>query len=226
MMRLRSPGGAALNAPVRILLALVAVAAGFGAAPRAGRAEQLEVYEASVGPGNVRTIAGPVTNALLDVDYAPATAEGGRLFGLSELEIEATGNLVLTPTGFACQATSCLYAPLPLVTGKRIRVTAGNDLVGETAAAANLLTIGVTGSAGHVVVTGGGYLDGTGTTGGVGTVRAAEVVVLLTVPEPALATGLAATCALLGLAARSRLRTASASARSGRAPGGRAPRAR
>jgi hypothetical protein len=225
-MDLRSPGGAALNTSVRILLALVAIATGLGAAPRAGRAGQLEVYEASVGPGTVRTIAGPVTNALLDVDYAPASAEGGRLFGLSELEIEATGNLVLTPTGFGCQATSCLYSPLPFATGKRIRVTAGNDLVGETAAAANLLTVGVTGSAGNVVVTGGGYLDGTGTAGSVGAVQTADVVVLLTVPEPALATGLAAASALLGLAVRSRLRTASASARSGRAPGGRAPRAR
>ena len=50
---------------------------------------------------------------------------------MSELEIETTGNLVLTPVGFTCQAMSCLYSPLPFVTGKRIRVTAGNDLVGR-----------------------------------------------------------------------------------------------
>ncbi len=222
----RSAAGARRPAVVGAPLAALAFALLLGALPGAGRAGELAVYEASVGPGVTRTLAGPVTNALLDVDYAPASAEGGKLFGMSELEIEATGNLVLTPTGFVCQATSCLYSPLPFATGKRIRLTAGNDLAGETAAAANLLTIGVTGSAGHVVVTGGAYLDGTGSTGGVGAVQSAEVVVLLTVPEPSLGAALAAAAAGLGLAGRARLRRASASARSAPARAARDPRAR
>ena len=54
------------------------------------------------------------------------------------------------------------------MTGNRIRITGGNDLVGETASVANLLRIGLTGSTGHVVLTRGEYLDGTGTAGGVG----------------------------------------------------------
>lgn len=205
-MRARSSQCSALNAPIRILLVLVGIAALLGAAPRAGRAGDLQIYEGSVGPGNVRAVPGPVTNLLLDVDYAPASAEGGRLFGLSELEIEATGNLALTPTGFVCQAISCLYTPLPFATGNRIRLTGGNDLAGESAVAANLLTIGVTGSAGYVVVSGGEYLDGTGAAGGVGTVRTADVSILLTVPEPGLAAGLAAPCALLAVVGRRRKR--------------------
>lgn len=166
-----------------------------------GRAGELAVYESSVGSGLTRTISGPVTNALIDLDYAPISAEGGKLYGMSELEIEATGNLVLTPTGFACQATSCLYSPLPFAAGRRIRVTAGNDLVGETAAAANLLTIGVTGSAGHVVLVRGEYLDATGTASSVGSVQNIDVAVLVTVPEPDVATGLLAAIGLLGLLA-------------------------
>jgi len=185
----------ALAVPLAVFLAVA-----LGAGP--GRAGTLVLHEASVAPGLARIIPGAVTNALVDVDYRPATAEGGKLYGMSELEIEATGNLVLTPTGFACQAASCLFSPSPFATGKRIRLTAGNDLTGETAALANLLTIGVTGSVGHVVVVRGAYVDGTGAGGTVGAVQSARVTLLVSVPEPALAPGLAAACGLLALAAR------------------------
>ena len=147
-----------MTRPSHPLLAAVACLAGLAAG--ASQAGNLAIYEASVGRGGLRSIAGPVSNALIDLDYAPATAEGGKLYGVSEVEIEATGNLVLSPTGFACQAASCLYAPLPFVAGKRIRVTAGNDLAGETTAASNFLTIGVTGSTGHIVLVRGEYIDG------------------------------------------------------------------
>jgi hypothetical protein len=170
----------------------------------AASAGALRVYEATAGAGRVRVIVGAVTNALVDIDYAPVSAEGGKLYGVSELEIEATGNLVLSPTGFACQAVPCLFSPSPFVTGKRIRVTAGNDLTGSTAATANLLTIGLTGSTGFVVLTRGEYLDGTGPGASVGTVRTPDVTVLVSVPEPGVAVALASGCGLLALAQRRR----------------------
>lgn len=184
-----------MNHASRAQLAVLACLAGLAAG--ASRAGELDIYEASVGPGGVRALAGPVTNALIDLDYAPATAEGGKLYGMSEIEIEATGNLMITPTGFACQAASCLYAPLPFAAGKRILVTAGNDLTGETAAAANLLTIGLTGSTGHLVLVRGEYLDGTGAAGKVGVVRTVDPTPLVTVPEPGFAAAVAAGSGLL-----------------------------
>lgn len=187
-----------MTRPSRTLLAVLACMIGIAA--DASRAGTLSIYESSVGQGQVRAIAGPVTNALIDLDYAPATAEGGKLYGVSEVEIEATGNLVLSPTGFACQATSCLYSPQPFVAGKRIRVTAGNDLAGTTAAAANFLRIGVTGSTGHIVLVRGEYLDGTGTAGSIGAIQALDAAPLVTVPELGGAGGLAAGCGLLALA--------------------------
>ena len=194
-----------MTRPSRALLAVLASMIGIAA--DASRAGTLRIYESSVGQGQVRSIPGPVTNALIDLDYAPASAEGGKLYGVSEVEIEATGNLVLSPTGFACQATSCLYSPQPFVAGKRIRVTAGNDLAGETAAAANLLRIGVTGSTGHIVLVRGEYLDGTGPAGSVGTLRTLDAAPLVTVPELAGTPGLAAGCGMLALASlRKRLR--------------------
>ncbi len=215
-----------------LLVASFVAAALTSLVAQTSRAGELAVYEASVGSGQVRVLAGPVTNLPLDLDYSPASAEGGELYGISEIEIEATGDLVLTPSGFACQATACLYSPLPFATSKLIRVTAGNDLAGETAASANLLTIGVSGSSGLVVLTRGEYVDATGTAGAVGSVQTVDVTILAAVPEPATGAGFAAACALLAGLARKRagpaangpLRRASASARSGRAPASRVPR--
>ena len=173
-----------------------------------GQAGTLSVYEGTASPGRPRQYVGAVINAPVDVDYSPASAEGGKLYGISEFEIEATGNLVLSPTGFACQAAACLFSPSPFVGGKRIRFTAGNDLVGETGSAANLLTLGVTGSSGYVVLTRGEYLDGTGSASSVGSVRTSEVTILVSVPEAELASGLAAACALLALSIRQTARQA------------------
>jgi hypothetical protein len=210
-MRKRSKG---LASKTRILRRLLALVACLGAVAQASHAGELEVYESSVGIGRVRSIPGPVTNALIDIDYAPSTAEGDKLFGVSELKIEVTGNLVLTPTGFVCQVSPCLFSPQPFVTGKQIRITAGNDLLGQTASAANLLRFGLSGSTGHVALTRGEYIDGTGTTGGVGSIQTVDLTILVTVPEADFTAGLAAACALLTLATRTtgrhrRLRTTS-----------------
>lgn len=191
-------------------------------------AGSLRIFEASVGQGLVRSIGGPVTNLLVDLDYAPITAEGGKLYGLSEIEIHATGNLVLTSTGYACQATSCLFTPTPFSGGKVLRLSGGNDLLGESFAASNLLTVGLTGSVGYVVVLRGEYVAGTGPGASAGAIRTVDTAIVVDVPEPASAAALAAPLILLAGLARSRAasRTARACARSERAPASRAPRAR
>ena len=193
-----------MTRPSRPLLAVLVCLGALAAGPI--RAGNLEIYEASVGQGLVRTIPGPVTNASVDLDYAPATAEGGKLYGMSEVEIEATGDLVLSPTGFACQLTWCLYSPSPFVVGKRIRVTGGDDIAGETAPASNFMTIGVTGSVGYIVLVRGEYLDGTGAASSVGAVQTLDFGPLVRVPEVEPAVGLAAACAVLALTSRLRRR--------------------
>ena len=186
---------------VAVLAGLVTVSAFFADSSRAG---SLEIWESSVGMGLVRSISGPVTNAVIDLDYAPITAEGGKLYGLSEVEIQATGNLVLSPTGFTCEATACLFSPSPFVSGKKLRVTAGNDLTGEIASTANLLRVGVTGSTGHIVIVRGEYLDGTGISASVGTVRSVDAAPLVTVPEVERIPGLVAACTLVAALGRRR----------------------
>lgn len=188
----------------RTRFGLSIVCTAFVLAAGAATAGTLRVYEGTAGAGRVRIIVGAVTNALIDIDYAPVSAEGGKLYGISEFEIEATGNLVLSPTSFACQAVPCLFSPSPFVAGKRIRVTAGNDLTGSTAATSNLLTIGLTGSTGFLVLTRGEYLDGTGPGASVGTVRTPDVTLLVSVPEPGTAAALTFGCGLLALAHRRR----------------------
>lgn len=175
-----------------------------GLTPLHAQAGSLRFFEASVGQSAVRTLAGPVSDLLVDVDYAPLTAEGGKLYGISEIEVHATGNLVLTPTGFACQVTSCLFSPSPFAGGRFLRLTGGNDLAGETAAAANLLTIGVTGSAGYIVVVRGEYLDGTGAGSAVGAARTPDPTILVAVPEPGTVAARTAPLALLAALATRR----------------------
>lgn len=174
------------------------------------QAGSLRFFEASVGQGVVRSLAGPVTNTLVDIDYAPVTAEGGKLYGLSEVEVHATGDLVLTSTGFACQVSPCLFWPSPFLGGKLLRLTATNDLVGETAAAASLLTVGVTGSVGYVVVVRGDYLDATGPAAGVGAIQTIDTTILVQVPEPVVAPAWVASLCLLGALGRARRRSARA----------------
>lgn len=186
--------------------AIALVATAFIGAAGTAAAGNLRIYEVLAPSQQTRTLAGPLTNFLIDVDYAPNSAEGAKLYGMSEVQIETTGNLVLTPTGFACQAVPCLYSPNPFVAGKKVRLTAGNDLAGETTATANFFTIGLTGSVGHVLVSRGEYIDGTRPGSAAGAIQSLDAKVLVTVPEPTAAIGLAAACALLVGAHRRRAR--------------------
>lgn len=162
-------------------------------------AGDLEIFEASVGPGGTRMIATPANDVLLDIDYGPSSAEGGRLFGLSELRIYATGDLAFTTAGFSCNIVACLHYPLPFVAGTSLIVTGGEDLLGELSTTLDLLRISVSGSNGNVVAVGGAYVDSTGPAGTPGQVQAIDTQILARVPEPGF--GIGSLVGVLGLLA-------------------------
>ncbi len=172
---------------VRTLLAAVLVLFASGPTAWAG---DLDIFEASVGPGGTRAIGAPATDVPLDIDYSPQSAEGGGLFGFSQMQIVTTGDVTLTTSGFLCAAASCLYYPLPFSSGNSILITAGDDLNGEVAATHDLMTISVSGSNGFIVLLDGNYLDATGTAGAPGAVQTVDSTTLAVVPEPGVALGL------------------------------------
>ena len=155
------------------------------------QASDLVFFEASVGPGAIRAISQPASAVLLDIDYAPASAEGGGLFGFSEAHIITTGDVTLTTSGFSCSVYSCLHYPLPFEDGTSILVTGGDDLSGEIAAELDLMTISTSGTNGYVVLIAGKYLDATGPLSAPGAVQNLEPTILAAVPEPHVGLGLA-----------------------------------
>lgn len=154
------------------------------------QAGTLEFFESSAGPGASRAIASPANDVLLDLEYGPASGEGGGIYGFSEVRIAATGNLTLSATGFWCAVSGCLHFPLPFVDGTEIVVTGGDDLLGEVATSLDLMSISVSGTNGYIVVVTGEYLDSTGPSSEPGAIQAVDPTVLASVPEPALATSL------------------------------------
>lgn len=128
----------------------------------------------------------PATEVFIDVNVRPQTAEGGGFYGFSELQIWATGDLIITNTGFGCQATSCLFTPFPFVLGRSVKATAGDDLAGSFAASEDVLSFSVSGTNGYVVVTSGEYIDATGPGGDPGDPQTITSLPLVQVPEPSL----------------------------------------
>jgi hypothetical protein len=168
------------------------------------RAGDLDFFEGSVGAGAERWIASPASDVLLDIDYGPASAEGGGLYGFSEIRIVSTGDVTLTPTGFWCDVTACLHHPLPFVGGTELLMTGGDDLLGEVASSLGLLSISVSGTNGLVVVLGGEYLDSTGPSNEPGAIQVVDPAVIARVPEPGFSLGLGLAC--LGLVGARRAR--------------------
>jgi hypothetical protein len=125
-------------------------------APATGHAGSLCICEASVGCGNVRHIPSPAIGVVLDIDYDPRTAEYGVIYGMGEVLIEVTGELVID--AFACELTACT----PAFGGPgstSLQVTGGDALVGIPGLGdLGLLTI--SGPVGYVNVVSGRYFDG------------------------------------------------------------------
>ncbi len=194
-----------------ILLVLL----GLGLWAQAAGAQGLSIFEASVGPtpGLSRSLPAPANDVLIDIDYEPFTGEGGGFYGVSELRIVATGDVMLTNVGFACQTFGCLFSPSPFVSGQSLTLTGADDLGGEFGSATDLLTISVSGNEGHVILAGGEYLDATDPGMCVGTIRKLSPKTLVTVPEPDLALGLGIGSLVLMGAGRSRARRTASSDR-------------
>lgn len=141
----------ARSAYLRLALAASLLTAFLGAPERAA-ATTLEIYPAAAGVGNTLFEPGPLSDFQLDVDYDASTAEGGTLFGFTEVLFRTTGDLVFTST-FSCDAAGCLHAPMPVM-GTEVRITGGDGINGEVGVF-DLATFGITGTFGSVEVAGG-----------------------------------------------------------------------
>jgi len=184
--------------PLFTLLAALITLAG------SASASDLEVWEATSSPGVPRLIVSPATNAAIDVDYSPVTAEGGGIYGLSEVEITVTGNLTIDATGFSCQTFGCLWSPFPFAAGRSVIVSGADNLTGEFSSTQDLMGLTVSGSLGHVVLVTGRYLDAAGIAQSIGNIQDVDVTVLATVPEPGLGLTVGMGAALLATLKRIR----------------------
>ena len=172
-------------------------------APSPSRAGDLVFYESASGPGTPKVLTPPASNAVLDLDYAPDTAEGGGLYGFSELTIIATGDLTLTSAGLSCQTYGCLYAPSPFTGGSTLTLSGADQLTGEFSSSQDLLTLSVSGSLGYVVIVHGHYVDASGPGQTLGAIQETTPTIIAVVPEPGFGmTLLAATLALASSAGR------------------------
>jgi len=170
-------------------------------------ASDLDVWEATSLPGVPRLIVSPATDAAIDVDYSPSSAEGGGIYGMSEVEIAVTGDLTINATGFSCQAFGCLWSPFPFTAGRSVIVSGADNLTGEFTSNQDLLELTISGSLGHVVVVTGRYLDAAGIAQSIGNIQDIDVAVLATVPEPNLGLTLGMGAALLSTLKRARRRS-------------------
>lgn len=187
----------------RLIATLVLAALG---APGPSVAGTLQLHLKSVSPGSVVVVSEPVSAYLLDVEYDADSAEGGAVYGLSQVRLHATGDLTFDAVGFTCSLATCIASPEVFVQTTTFEVTGGDDLNGESTPNRSLISVRVSGSSGYVVVEGGEYLDGTGAGGSIGAIQQVDVAEFLRVPEPGLALGLA--LGGLALAARTRSRRA------------------
>lgn len=170
------------------------------------RADDLAIWESGSSPGVPLALAPPVVDFVMDIDYSPTSAEGGGLYGMSEVFLAATGDLTFSSGGFSCEIFGCLYSPMPFGGGTALRLSGADDLVGQFAATQDLLTVSVSGTFGYVAIVSGRYLDATGVIQSLGTVRDIEPTIIARVPEPGFAVALAV--GALGVAGASRRRAA------------------
>ena len=183
----------------RMAIALVTLATGTSAS-----AGSLDLYESSVSPGAVRVVATPASAEMVDVHYDAPSAEGGGLFGLSEIAFYATGDVSFDAAGFSCQLSGCMVNPEVFASGQTFTVTGGDDLNGSFLALSDLVTFRVSGTNGYVVIAAGEYLDATGAAASIGAVQTVDPTILVRVPEPGFGVGVAGGLAALGFAARMR----------------------
>ena len=92
------------------------------------QAGDLLFFEGSMGPGIPYTITSPASDVTLDIDYSPLTAEGGGLYGFSEVKIVTTGDLRFTTASFSCQTFGCLWTPNPFVDGTSIMLSGAGSV--------------------------------------------------------------------------------------------------
>lgn len=167
----------------------------------------LGIYESSGSSGSFLVIPGEASSVLIDVEYDPLSAEGGGLFGLSEVAFFTTGDVVFDMSGFTCLLANCMVAPELFVGGNFFRVTGGDDLNGAFSVGVNLLTVRISGNSGYVGVARGAYLDATDPGPAIGDVQAINLKLLARVPEPTVALGSLMGSLALVLATRRRART-------------------
>ncbi len=158
-------------------------AAGTGASP-----SSLLIYDLSHASG---PIPAPAWRVPIDLDFLPITGEGGGIYGMSEVTLVATGDLLFDSSDFECPLVDCLYSPQEIGGGKAIRFTGGEDLQGDFAVIRDLATVHVSGLEGYVLLSGGHFVDASGEGGSPGRALPIPPRIVAVVPEPRVGVALA-----------------------------------
>ena len=176
--------------------------------PLSAASATLEIYESSLGPGSFFLLTPPIVQFPIDIDINPESAEGGGVYGISELGIFVTGDLVIDSLVLSCQFPGCITAPESFSSGTQLRLTGGDNANGDFSTTSDVVGISISGSFGYVVVAGGEYLDATGSSQEIGAIQDIDLVILAEVPEPAATPAILAAILLLATLGRSRGRLA------------------
>ena len=173
--------------------ALIALAVLVLSAPVSAVAGSMQVFEASVGAGNVLALTADTGIAVLNIDFDPSTAEIGFLepvrysglggSGATLPTYTATGGLTLT--AFTCLLDACTPSAL---TATSVSFLSGASDTGPDFGSLSVQTNGA--SVGDQIILSGIYLDGSI---GNQTFGSSGIVILEVVPEPG-------TIVLLGMA--------------------------
>lgn len=169
------------------------------------RSGTLEVYERTLGPGATLVFSAPASQIVLDIDMDPISGEGGGIYGISELGILATGDLIINSIVTSCQLASCIVAPESFAGGTQLHLTGIDNTVGDFNTTSTIISVSFSGSNGYIVVGGGEYLDATATGQTIGNIQKTDIVPIASVPEPSSPSAILLACLMLSALGRHRL---------------------
>ena len=142
-----------------------------------GAASATQIFENSDGlgsPGSTRSIPPPATDVLITIDFDASTTPDGAIFSLTDVQIDATGDLTFDTSSFTPTFPAGILGPV--FSGSTSFAFSTNTAV-PALASGGLFTIEISGTAGTIELASG---DSNSLSG----VTPLVPFTLVTVPEP------------------------------------------